>query len=136
MIVRSTALCPAAPRAIAGPQLPAPDANGDYRLRTLHTRWRVTDSDTKGLNGRLSPEFPPDYDHLDAKWPVSPDIDSWPVTAKFAPGTTLTAVTGNMGVIILNDAQGDPWLMVRNERATDGAFSFVRANTSYIEPCR
>lgn len=110
--------------------LPEPDSRGDYSGRTEQSRWKVVDPDPAGLNGRMSPRFPADPGDARAEWPPLA-IGQWPVVARFAPGTVLTAVRGNVGSILVEDLEGRPWLLVRTPR---GGLCFVRANQKFLRP--
>jgi hypothetical protein len=116
---------------LAHADLPKPDARGEYSGRTLHTHWKVVDPDPAGLNGRLSRAFPQDYSDIRQEWP-EPKVSQWPVVATFLPGSRLTAKTGNLGVIRIQDPSGKTWLMVERPQGT--GFCFVRAHQSYIRP--
>jgi hypothetical protein len=111
-------------------ELPKADKNGDYKGRTLHRYWLVTDKDYNGLNGRLSEDFPKDYESPRSVWPKS-NVAEWPVVAKFLPGTILNGRNGNVGIIFINDKNGNPWIMISIDM---DKYCFVRANKKYIKP--
>ncbi len=113
--------------------LPTPDANGDYMVPSNGKYWMVVDPDwDNGLNGRLTPEWPADWEHINVKWPQS-NVATWPVVARFFPGTVLNASWGNRGAISLKDHNGKPWLMIQISR---DRYCFVRANKRFIQPVR
>lgn len=114
------------------PPIPVPDGKGDYRRCGVHKYWLVVENDQKnGLNGRISPDFPKNYESEDCRWPEKPNINAWPVVAKFEPESMLNAVQVNGVTMSLDDNNGNPWLMVRVSR---DKVCFVRANSRYIKP--
>ncbi len=124
---------PAASYADSSP-IPVPDAKGDYRDCGVHRYWIVVEKDWEnGLNGRVSPSFPKNYEAEDCTWPSKPDINKWPVVTRFLPETALTAGQVNGVTISLDDNRGNPWLMVTY--GTDRV-CFVRANSRYIKPMK
>ena len=110
--------------------LPQADARGDYSSRTLQSQWEVVDPDPSGLRGRLSPRFPANYEDPRQEWPPL-TVSTWPEVARFAPGTVLSAVLGNVGAIHVKDPEGRCWLMVHNPA---GGICFVRANHRFLRP--
>ena len=116
--------------AFSAGKLPVPDKNGDYVYATEHMVWKVVDPDPNGLNGRLSPKFPQNWEDPRSKWPVM-NINQWPVVIKFQKGDRLIAIRGNRGVNIIKDTRGKPWLMVEY---TELKPCFVRANSQFIKP--
>lgn len=111
--------------------LPQPDKNGDFRDRFVHPYWIVTDTDSGGLNGRLSPDFPINWEDCGAIWPKYPKISGWPVVIKFSSGMILNAVNGNCGMIRIDDENKKPWMMIRID---NDKICFVRSNIKYIKP--
>jgi hypothetical protein len=107
-----------------------PDARGNFPYRTLHRYWKVVDPDPAGLNARLHPNFPGNYEDPRVTWP-SGDVRAWPVLRTFARGSLLAAVPGNVGMIIRHDSDQSPWLMVENPA---GGICFVRAHKDFIRP--
>lgn len=127
---------PQVPDGVRSGYWPAPvaDAKGDYQVRTYFDRWEV--ADPTGLNVRMPAGFPVDYDSMNAHWPSKPDMSQDDTkVGTFAPGTRLTPVMGNMGILYLNDANGAPWMMVRGQDESGGPLTgFVRSNAKYIRP--
>jgi len=111
--------------------LPVPDGKGDYWKRTTHRFWMVVDRDHHGLNGRLSKEFPSNWEDPRSEWPKQMNIDEWPVVARFSRGSILNGTGGNMGIIFVKDIHGDSWMMVNTGI---NRICFVRANSRYIKP--
>lgn len=111
---------------------PKTDKNGDYILPFSHIYWEVADKDPNGLNGRLSKDFPVNWNDARTKWPNS-NVAKWPVVARFGYGKVLNAVNGNRGINRMLDANGKPWLMIEISK---GKYCFVRANKKYIVPVR
>jgi len=116
---------------IASEALPLANENGDYAKRTAHLYWIVVDTDPSGLNGRLSPDFPSDWENPTIGWPKM-NIGQWPVVKRFAKGTILNGCMGNCGVLHY-DVNNKPWLMVS---VGIKHICFVRANSKYIKPVR
>lgn len=111
---------------------PTQDKQGDYHHCRNQKYWIVVDQDWKnGFNGRLSSDFPSNWDDCDSRWPEKPDISSWPVVIKFFPDMLLNGCQGNCGTITIEDNKGNPWLMVR---IGIDKICFVRANSRYIKP--
>lgn len=111
--------------------IPARDANGDYKGRSLHRYWQVVNEDRRDLIGRVTKEWPSNWDCVDANWPSTSDVAQWPEAARFSPGSVLLAATGNMGIIFVNDSANKPWLMINSGI---GRVCFVPANSRYIIP--
>lgn len=128
--------------------LPAPNQQGDYtdaRRGNRHSTWQVVDSDSRGLNCRLSSEFQPRdrYDNvidrlLNASYKV--DITKWRVVASYRQGQRLQVETGNMAQqIIVFDSRNKPWLpvMLNEPQVRQGAlpqYCLIRANRQFIKP--
>lgn len=112
-------------------ELPQPDGRGEYSRRTLHTHWQVVDPDPQGMNGRLAPDFPNNYEDSRIPWPTSEPL-SWPVVARFPSGSSLQACTGNLGVLRIKDSQGRYWMMVKRPKGS--GFCFVRSHQRFLRP--
>lgn len=110
-----------------------PDAQGNFSgaRAIIQSHWFVTDNDPNGLNGRLSNEWPANWDAVNADWPDTAMVRAWQVVDRFKRGEVLSSAWGNRGAIMVFDAAKKPWLLVRR---SNGGVCFVRANQGFISP--
>jgi hypothetical protein len=94
--------------------IPVCDSNGDYKGRSLHKYWQVVDKNRKGLIGRISKEWPANWDYVDENWPDTSNVDQWPESAVVAhktgwsgtdKATGITAAVNDIGIVFLPDGR-------------------------------
>lgn len=109
---------------------PKPVRGGDYWLRNEHT-WVEWEVNAAELPGRLTPQWPADFQEPGALLNMDWRIERWPVVRKFSKGERLKALPDVGGGVIMKDLDGSSWLRVQLE---DGQLCFVRANARYVKP--
>lgn len=108
---------------------PKPLRGGDYWLRNENA-WLEWEAASE-LSGRLTPQWPADFQEPGALLEIDWRIDRWPVVHKFAKGDHLQALPDAGGMVIMKDIDGSSWLRVKLE---NGQVCFVRANAKYLKP--
>lgn len=116
-----------------GRNLPSPDPKGNYAGVGLQKYWKVV---ADGLQGRRAPSWPANWDAVNANWPDTKGVAQWPAVCQIARNEVLLAGMGNRGVITVQDAAGNPWMLVTTGPGSSGspAVCFIPANAKYIKP--
>lgn len=108
---------------------PKPLRGGDYWLRNENA-WMEWEA-ASDLTGRLTPQWPADFQEPGALLEIDWRIERWPVVHKFAKGEHLQALPDAGGMVIMKDIDGSSWLRVKLE---NGQICFVRANSKFLKP--
>ena len=118
--------------------IPQPDAAGNYTAaRSINwTTWQVIDSDTSGLNCRVSQDFEQMWHRhlLYEGVPSNMNISRWQVKRIFSLGTVLFADLAPAGNSIITDNYGQPWMKIRIDSKDELSICFIRAHKRYIKP--
>ena len=117
----------------SGPGLATADQKGNFTNLAVQNYWKVVGD---GLQGRLSKTWPANWDAMDANWPDTKDVAQWPLANTFAKGDILFAGSGNRGLITVQDAAGNPWILATTGPGPNGAprVCFIPASNKYLQP--